>query len=85
MAKRPSLTSLQGMVSSKSPPSQSVEAKPVDAPKLKARSANLFVEVDDQTKAALKILAIEQGSTVKALMHDAINDLFRKHGKPPLA
>lgn len=88
MAKRASLTSLQGLVASKAKvepveggqPEQ--QAHPVKAVK---RSPNLFVEVNDEAKAALKILAIERGTTVKALMHEFINDGFRKHGKPPLA
>lgn len=34
---------------------------------------------------ALKIMAIEQGSSVQALATEALNDLFAKHGKPPIA
>jgi hypothetical protein len=34
---------------------------------------------------ALKVLAAERDSTVQALMAEALNDLFRKHGKRPIA
>jgi hypothetical protein len=34
---------------------------------------------------ALKVLAAERDSTVQALMAEALNDLFRKHGKLPIA
>jgi antitoxin-like ribbon-helix-helix protein len=34
---------------------------------------------------ALKLLAAERDSTVQALMAEALNDLFRKHRKPPIA
>lgn len=88
MAKRASLTSLQGLVSSKgtTEPVETGHPEP-QAPSVKTakRSPNLFVEVNDEAKAALKILAIERGTTVKALMHEFINDGFRKYGKPPLA
>jgi hypothetical protein len=33
----------------------------------------------------LKTLAVEQGGTVEGLLIEAINDLFRKHGKDPIA
>jgi hypothetical protein len=33
----------------------------------------------------LKGLAVENDSTVQALLTEALNDLFRKHGKPPIA
>jgi len=33
----------------------------------------------------LKILAIEQGQPAHALLVEAVNDLFKKHGKEPLA
>ncbi len=38
-------------------------------------------EVRDQ----LKILAVEQGTTMHRLIADALNDLFAKHGKPEIA
>jgi hypothetical protein len=33
----------------------------------------------------LKLLAAEGDTTVQALMAEASNDLFAKHGKPPIA
>lgn len=33
----------------------------------------------------LKMLALDRGGTSHALLIEAINDLFRKHGKPPVA
>lgn len=33
----------------------------------------------------LKALAVDQGGTVEGLLTEAINDLFRKHGKQPIA
>jgi Antitoxin-like ribbon-helix-helix len=36
-------------------------------------------------KAALKQLAVEQDTTVQKLVADAINMLFVKHGKGPIA
>jgi hypothetical protein len=33
----------------------------------------------------LKQLALDLDSNVQELLREAVNDLFRKHGKPPLA
>lgn len=33
----------------------------------------------------LRMLAIEQDASVQALMEEALNDLFRKHGKSAIA
>jgi hypothetical protein len=33
----------------------------------------------------LKALAVEKEETTEALLTEAINDLFKKHGKPPIA
>jgi hypothetical protein len=33
----------------------------------------------------LKLLSVEQGQTVEDLLREAVSDLFRKHGKPPIA
>jgi hypothetical protein len=38
-----------------------------------------------QVRDQLKILAIEQGSTLHNLMAEAYNDLFAKYGKPEIA
>lgn len=33
----------------------------------------------------LKMMAAEDGTTVQRLLTEALNDLFAKHGKPPIA
>jgi hypothetical protein len=38
-----------------------------------------------QVRDQLKILAVEQGSTLANLMAEAFNDLFAKYGKPEIA
>ncbi len=46
----------------------------------------LFIRLDPAAKAQLGILKIEQGaSSVQALMQEAINDLFLKYDKEPIA
>jgi hypothetical protein len=42
-----------------------------------------YVPVAARTQ--LKIMAIEMNSTQQDLMTAALNDLFQKHGKPPIA
>lgn len=40
---------------------------------------------DPEASRQLKQLAIETDSTVQTLLAEALNDLFTKHGKPPIA
>jgi len=39
----------------------------------------------EAAKKQLAILAIETETTQQALLSEALNDLFKKHGKPPIA
>ncbi len=41
--------------------------------------------LEPEAHKQLKILATEQGKTVEDLLREGISDLFRKHGKPPIA
>lgn len=36
-------------------------------------------------KKQLDFLTVEQETTCQALLTEALNDLFKKHGKPPIA
>jgi hypothetical protein len=40
--------------------------------------------LSNEAHRQLKLLAVDHGG-VEALLTEAINDLFRKHGKPPIA
>ena len=40
---------------------------------------------DPAVSKQLKLLAINQDSTVQAMLAEALNDLFEKYGKPPIA
>lgn len=48
------------------------------------RKAKLF-QLPESAKKQLAILAIESGKTQQALLTEALNDLFRKYGKPEIA
>jgi Zn-dependent protease with chaperone function len=48
------------------------------------RKATLF-QIPEAAKKQLAILAIENDTTQQALLTDALNMLFSKHGKPPIA
>lgn len=45
----------------------------------------LGFHVPEPVQRQFKILAAEQGKTVQALLQEAVNDLFRKHDKEPIA
>ena len=40
---------------------------------------------EPQVSKQLKQLALDLDSNVQELLREALNDLFRKHGKPPVA
>jgi hypothetical protein len=41
--------------------------------------------LEPEAHKQLKFLATERGQTVEDLLREAISDLFRKYGKPPIA
>lgn len=43
------------------------------------------VYYDKQAHLQLKFLALERETTIQGLHEEAVNDLFVKHGKPPIA
>lgn len=55
--------------------------KNYDEPKRRGQTLRLNEDAWKQ----LKILAIENGSTSHELLIEALNDLFKKHGKKPIA
>lgn len=74
-------------------PSPALEPAAVDAaPARKATVApsrsglkTVAGHFDPAVSRQLKALALERDSSLQELLREAINDLFRKHGKPPLA
>lgn len=48
------------------------------------KRATLF-QLPAAAKKQLAILAIERETTQQALLSEALNDLFKKHGKQPIA
>jgi len=75
--------SLEGMFST---PPQRVPDKEVTTkrPDREGRKATLF-QVPETAKKQLAILAIEESATQQALLSEALNDLFTKYGKQPIA
>lgn len=41
--------------------------------------------IPDAAKIQLKEMAIHDRTTIQAILSEALNDYFRKHGKPPIA
>jgi hypothetical protein len=48
------------------------------------KSTTIF-QVPEAAKKQLAYLAIDESTTQQALLIEALNDLFRKYGKPPIA
>jgi hypothetical protein len=48
------------------------------------KRATLF-QLPAAAKKQLAIMAVERDTTQQALLSEALNDLFKKHGKPPIA
>ena len=54
------------------------------APSRRGRRAVTFY-TDPEAHQQLRILGVETGESTQALMTEALNALFTKHGKPPVA
>ena len=51
----------------------------------RAGKKKVTAALDPAAHKQLKGLALERDATTEALLTEAINDLFQKHGKPPIA
>jgi predicted GNAT superfamily acetyltransferase len=60
-------------------------ADAADKPGGRAGTRMLGFHVPEPVQRQFKVLAAEQGKTVHDLLREAVNDLFRKHGKSPIA
>ena len=71
--------------------SRTAEAEPVARPKTAPRQATraatkpITVHYPGNVRDQLKILAVEQGLTMQALVAEGFNMLFAKYGKPEIA
>lgn len=63
---------------------QPVETKP-DLPPSRQGKKAIAGHFDPAVSKQLKQLALEQDTTVQALLGEALNDLFEKYGKKPIA
>ncbi len=63
---------------------QSVETKP-DLPPSRQGKKAISGHFDPAVSKQLKQLALEQDQTVQSLLAEALNDLFEKYGKKPIA
>ena len=68
------------------------DAGPVAEPTTKAQARpdratkrQLIVHMHEAAKKQLAMRAIERDQTQQALMSEALNDLFKKYDKPPIA
>ncbi len=59
--------------------------KKAKAPPDQGRGSPITVHFPKQVRDQLKILAVQNDTTLHCLMAEALNDLFAKHGKPEIA
>ena len=79
MAKRQQLSKMFGSV-----PPDKVTTASEKRPDRIGKRATLF-HLPAAAKKQLAMLAIEEETTQQALISEALNDLFKKHGKPAIA
>lgn len=80
MAKRGSLSTF---VAEK--PQRAEKPVPAEASATEKDRRGQTLRLNQQAWLQLKVLAAESGIPSHALLIEAINDLFQKHGKPPIA
>ena len=61
------------------------QEKPSTPQRSRARKVQIPVYVMPEVRKQLKILCAETGRTQEDLLREALNDLFKKHGKPTVA
>ena len=98
--KRPSLAESMRAVAADPPPAVISEPVPSPPPARPAASGErpkrfyaatragkkkATATLSNEAHRQLKLLAVEQGEGIEKLLVEAINDLFRKHGKQPIA
>ena len=79
-AKRPEL----GKMFSAVPQDKAIEPLKGKRPDRVGRRSTIF-QVPEAAKKQLAMLAIEVDQTQQALLSEALNDLFKKYGKPEIA
>lgn len=90
-SKKPSLTAALHeasgkRASSQEPAGQQAAAEEAKASRTSRQQTKLIGgHFDPIVSRQLRQLALDQNSTVQALLAEALNDLFVKHGKKPLA
>ena len=84
MAKqRTSLTgALSGRLASKA--SREAPRGKGEGPEPKPRTKGLIVRLSPEAWRVLKLLSVEQETSLQAIMAEALNDHLRKNGKPPI-
>ncbi|MGB8843360.1 MAG: ribbon-helix-helix domain-containing protein [Aliidongia sp.] len=94
MAKRPSLADSMRKLepAAVTSPAASVPAaeREAAAPKgyyaaTRAGRKKVTAALEPDAHKQLKLLAVDRSQTVEDLLREAISDLFRKYGKPPIA
>jgi hypothetical protein len=55
------------------------------APEPETKQRIMAIRLPQDAWKQVKIAAVERGTTAHALMIEALNDWFTKHGKPPIA
>ena len=91
MTKRPNLAEVAaaaGSTRNKMPPPEPSGEERSEPPRARTRSAEtkqIAGHCPMEVAWQLRELAVEHRTTVQALLGEALNDLFQKHGKPEIA
>lgn len=93
MAKRTQLTNLSARIAAGRPePVAAVAAQPETVQGKRERAKfqpdgrkGVLVRLNPEAWRVLKILGAERMASLQEMMEEAVNDLLRKNGKPPLA
>jgi hypothetical protein len=76
VAKRASLSTFTAEKPGAEPPAESTQAE---------GKRGQTLRLSPEAWRQLKLLAVERATTSHALLIEAVNALFQKHGKPPIA
>jgi hypothetical protein len=74
-----------GETKSQKEPSKTVESTKSDVPPSRVGKKAITGFFDPAVSRQLKIIGLEEDKSVQAMLAEALNDYFEKHGKNPIA
>lgn len=82
---KPNLAAAVAKMQEPAPAVSASRMRPVEVANARPEIKQILIRVSAEAHKQLKFMAVDEGTELQALMIEAMNDLFIKRGKPPIA